>query len=117
MTGSVPNDCVFCRIVRGELPAPILAENDSAIAFRDLHPQAPVHVLVVPRAHVDSLADVYDPMVLGDVMRLSTEVARREGVANSGYRTVINTGTDGGQTVGHLHVHVLGGRSMAWPPG
>lgn len=113
----MPNDCVFCKIVRGEIPAAIIAENDSAIAFCDLDPQAPVHVLVVPRAHVDSLADAYDPMVLSDVMRLSAEVARREGVAEDGYRTVINTGRDGGQTVDHLHVHVLGGRRMAWPPG
>lgn len=111
------NDCVFCGIVRGDIPAEIVAENDSAMAFRDLHPQAPVHVLVVPREHVDSLADAYDPMVLGEVMRLSAEVARREGVSEAGYRTVINTGRNGGQTVGHLHVHVLGGRQMAWPPG
>lgn len=113
----MPTDCIFCKIVRGEIPAEIVAENDSAIAFRDLEPQAPVHVLVVPREHVDSLGDAYDPIILGDVMRLSADVARREGVADEGYRTVINTGRDGGQTVDHLHVHVLGGRRMAWPPG
>lgn len=113
----MPTDCVFCEIVRGVIPAEIVAENDSAIAFRDLDPQAPVHVLVVPREHFDSLADAYDPVVLGNVMRLSADVAWREGVAEEGYRTVINTGRDGGQSVEHLHVHVLGGRRMAWPPG
>ncbi len=113
----MPNDCVFCKIVRGEIPAGIVAENDSAIAFRDLDPQAPVHVLVVPKEHVDSLTDAYDPLILGNVMRLSAEVARLEGILEAGYRTVINTGREGGQSVDHLHVHVLGGRRMAWPPG
>ncbi|MGI8548755.1 MAG: histidine triad nucleotide-binding protein [Gemmatimonadaceae bacterium] len=113
----MPNDCVFCRIVRGDIPAAIVAENHSAIAFRDLDPQAPVHVLVVPREHISSLFDAGDSVVLGDVMRLAKEVARREGISQSGYRTVINTGPDGGQTVDHLHAHVLGGRQMAWPPG
>jgi histidine triad (HIT) family protein len=109
--------CLFCRIVRGELPVTIVAENSYALAFRDIHPQAPVHVLVVPKRHVASLDDAADPLELGGVALLAAAVAQGEGIAASGYRTVINTGTDGGQTVGHLHMHVLGGRKLTWPPG
>lgn len=109
--------CIFCRIVAGTIPAQIVAQNDVALAFRDLHPQAPVHVLVVPRRHVDSLAAADDAAELGAVLALAAEVARLEGVAESGYRLVTNVGGNGGQTVGHLHFHVLGGRAMTWPPG
>lgn len=109
--------CIFCRIVSGTIPAQVVARNEVALAFRDLHPQAPVHVLVVPRRHVDSLAVAADTAELGAVLALAAEVARQEGVAESGYRVVTNVGGDGGQTVGHLHFHVLGGRSMSWPPG
>ncbi len=109
--------CLFCRIIRGELPVTIVAENAHAVAFRDIHPQAPVHVLVVPKRHIASLADASDPLELGWVALLAAAVARSEGIAAGGYRTVVNTGADGGQTVGHLHLHVLGGRQLAWPPG
>lgn len=109
--------CVFCRIVSGEIPAPILAQNDHAAAFRDLAPTAPVHVLVVPKRHVASLTDCVDGAELGALMLLAAEVARREGIAETGFRTVINTGSDGGQSVFHLHAHVIGGREMGWPPG
>ena len=109
--------CLFCRIAAGELPVPLLAENAHAVAFRDINPQAPVHILVVPRRHVASLSDVTDGAELGSVGLLAAEVARLEGIASSGYRTVINTGEDAGQTVHHMHLHVLGGRSLAWPPG
>ena len=109
--------CVFCRIVAGEIPAPMLAENDHAVAFRDLAPKSPVHVLVVPKRHVASLAECQDGPELGALLLLAAEVARREGVEETGYRTVINTGSDGGQTVFHLHVHLMGGRAMSWPPG
>ncbi len=109
--------CLFCRIAHGELPVTLIAQNDHAVAFRDIHPQAPVHVLVVPRRHVGSLAEATDGAELGAVLLLAAEVARAEGVAESGYRTVMNTGDDGGQTVHHLHVHVLGGRRLGWPPG
>lgn len=109
--------CIFCRIVSGSIPAQIVAQNEGALAFRDLHPQAPVHVLVIPRRHIDSLAAADDAAELGALTLLAAEVARLEGVAESGYRVVTNIGNDGGQTVGHLHFHVLGGRSMAWPPG
>lgn len=109
-------DCLFCRIVRGEIPAKLVAQNDDAIAFRDIDPRAPVHVLVVPREHVASMTDA-DSATLGAVLALAADVARREGVTESGYRVVINTGEHAGQTVHHLHAHLLGGRDMAWPPG
>jgi len=109
--------CIFCRIIAGEISAPLLAQNERAVAFRDLDPKAPVHVLVVPRRHVDSLAEASDRDELGDVMLLAAEVARLEGLEDGGYRTVLNTGRDGGQSVFHLHAHVLGGRAMGWPPG
>ena len=111
------DDCIFCRIVNREIPAPLLAENELAVAFRDLDPKAPTHVLVVPRRHVASLAEATDGAELGAVMLLAAEVARLEGIEDTGYRTVLNTGKDGGQSVFHLHVHVLGGRHMHWPPG
>ena len=110
-------DCLFCRIVRGEIPAKLVAETDDCIAFRDIDPQAPVHVLVIPRAHVTSLDAMTDGGILAKAGSLLAEIARSEGIAASGYRMVINNGGDGGQTVGHLHLHLLGGRRMAWPPG
>lgn len=110
-------DCLFCKIVRGEIPARIVDETEDAIAFRDITPQAPVHVLVIPRRHVDSLLVSGDEAEMGRLMTLAVRVARAEGIAESGFRTVVNTHDDGGQTVNHLHVHVLGGRRMMWPPG
>jgi histidine triad (HIT) family protein len=113
-------DCIFCRIASGEIPANVLARSDSALAFRDLHPQAPTHVLVIPVRHVQSTAELADAdraPVLGEIMRLAVEVAAQLGLADAGYRLVVNTGADGGQSVGHLHVHLLGGRLMGWPPG
>jgi histidine triad (HIT) family protein len=94
-----------------------VAQNEYAIAFRDINPQAPVHVLVVPRRHVSSLAEATDASELGAIALLAAEVARAQGIAETGYRTVINTGDHGGQTVHHLHLHLLGGRAMHWPPG
>lgn len=110
-------DCIFCRIVTGDLPATIVASNEYGVAFRDLHPQAPSHLLVVPRRHVASLAEAGDAAELGELMLLAAQVARQEGLAERGYRVVANTGDDGGQTVHHLHLHVLGGRALQWPPG
>lgn len=110
-------DCLFCRIVRKEIPATLVHESDDCIAFRDIDPQAPVHILVIPREHAASLNDVSDPAVVGRLSMVAAEIARREGIAESGYRTVINTNRDGGQTVSHLHLHLLGGRRMSWPPG
>lgn len=109
--------CLFCRIVRGDLPVTLVAENEHAIAFRDINPQAPVHILVVPRRHVRSQADAIDAAELGAIGLLAAEVARQEGIEATGYRTVMNTGADGGQTVLHLHMHLLGGRALGWPPG
>jgi len=112
-------DCLFCRIVAGEIPADIVADNAGAVAFRDLNPVAPTHVLVIPREHLDNVATIAadKPELLGDVFNLAAEVAANEGVADTGYRLVANTGRDGHQTVFHAHIHVLGGRSMTWPPG
>jgi histidine triad (HIT) family protein len=109
-------DCIFCRIASGALGVPFLQESDVAVAFRDANPQAPVHVLVVPREHVTSLSDAEDPALLGALARMAADVAHSEGIAESGYRTVVNTGPNGGQSVDHLHFHVLGGRAMGWPP-
>lgn len=122
------DSCIFCRIVAGSIPAAIIAENDRAIAFRDLNPQAPVHVLVIPRRHTDSLATATvpnpqsadgasDPLELAAVLSLVGAVARQEGLEHAGYRVVTNIGEHGGQSVPHLHFHVLGGRHMTWPPG
>lgn len=111
------DDCLFCRIVRGEIPATLVAETDDCIAFRDIDPKAPTHVLVIPRAHVASLVDAADPALVGKVVLLAAEIAEREGLGERGFRTVINTGPDAGQTVFHLHLHLLGGRPLDWPPG
>ncbi len=110
-------DCLFCRIIRREIPATIVAETDDCVAFRDIDPQAPTHVLIIPRRHIGSMADTTDGAILGAITLLAAEVARKEGIAAKGYRTVVNTGGDGGQAVAHLHMHVLGGRKMGWPPG
>ncbi|MEP6620342.1 MAG: histidine triad nucleotide-binding protein [bacterium] len=109
--------CLFCRIVRKEIPAGIVFENEHLIAFRDIDPKAPTHVLLVPREHVDSLDGAGDGNVLGSLLLAAAQIARSEGIAESGYRTVINTGADGGQSVSHLHLHLLGGRKLTWPPG
>lgn len=113
----MPNDCLFCRIIRKEIPAAIVAENGHCVAFRDINPQAPTHVLVIPRQHVASLNDVKDPAIIGQMHQMAVQIARAEGFAEKGYRTVINTNPDAGQTVFHIHLHVLGGRRMTWPPG
>ena len=113
----MPSDCPFCRIVSREIPATVVAEDDHTLAFRDIGPQAPTHILVIPKAHVASLDQVRDADTIGRLMLKAAEVARQEGIAGAGYRTVVNTNADGGQTVHHLHVHVLGGRRLTWPPG
>jgi len=110
-------DCLFCRIVKRETPATIVAEDEHCVAFRDINAQAPVHVLVIPREHVRSLNELKDTGAIARMYALAAEVAATEGIQERGFRTVINTNDDGGQTVFHLHLHVLGGRRMAWPPG
>ncbi|HZE09626.1 MAG TPA: histidine triad nucleotide-binding protein [Gemmatimonadaceae bacterium] len=109
--------CIFCQIARGEIPAKMVVNNKELFAFRDINPQAPVHILIVPKKHVASLDDVADSDLLGRMMALAAALARQEKIARSGYRTVVNTGADGGQSVDHLHIHLLGGRAMTWPPG
>jgi histidine triad (HIT) family protein len=111
------DDCLFCRIVRGEIPAKLVFEDEHCIAFRDINPQAPTHVLVVPREHVESLDRTTDSVLIGRLLVAAAAIARQENVAEAGYRTVINTNRAAGQTVFHLHVHLLGGRPLEWPPG
>jgi len=113
----VTDDCLFCRIVRKEIPAAVVAETAECVAFRDINPQAPLHVLVIPREHVASLNEATDPALVGRLALVGADIARREGFAESGYRTVINTNADAGQTVFHIHLHVLAGRRLGWPPG
>ena len=113
----MPEKCLFCRIVAGEIPAEIVADAEDALAFRDINAQAPSHFLVIPKHHIASLDKADDPVELGRLMLLAARVARDEGLAESGYRIVANTNRHGGQTVNHLHLHVLGGRQMKWPPG
>jgi histidine triad (HIT) family protein len=110
---------LFCKIVAGDIPADIVAESDTAIAFRDVNPQAPTHVLVIPRDHYANVAEVADAgdVDVAQLFRLAAEVATAEGVAETGYRLVANTGASAHQTVFHAHVHVIGGRPMGWPPG
>ena len=112
-------NCLFCRIVAGETPADVIYKDERCLAFRDTNPQSPVHVLVVPRDHLDSLDDAAqkDEALLGHLLRVAARVANEQGLSESGYRTVINTGAGAGQSVFHLHLHVLGGRQLNWPPG
>ncbi len=111
-------DCLFCRIAAGEIPVTRLYDDADAMAFADIHPQAPVHVLVIPKRHIASHAATLpaDAALLGKLLGAAGEVARAQGL-EGGYRLVVNTGADGGQTVEHLHIHVLGGRRLGWPPG
>ena len=108
--------CLFCRIVRGEIPARIVREDEHTVAFRDIDPKAPTHVLVIPKEHVASLDEARDPALVGRLMLVAGEIAKSEGITN-GYRTVVNCGPDAGQSVFHLHLHLLGGRKFTWPPG
>ena len=113
------SDCLFCRIVRGEIPAQIVKQDADAVVFEDLEPQAPVHLLVIPRRHLATLNDLtpQDDALVGRLFRLAAEVARERGVAEPGWRAVVNVNRDGNQAVFHVHLHVLGGRAMGWPPG
>jgi histidine triad (HIT) family protein len=111
------SETLFSKIIRREIPAQIVAETDEYLAFRDINPQAPVHVLCIPKVPVRSLNEATDTAMLGGLLRFAADVARGEGLAEGGYRVVLNTNADGGQTIFHLHAHVLGGRAMGWPPG
>jgi histidine triad (HIT) family protein len=111
--------CLFCNIVAGTVPAQILVENEHVLAFRDIHPAAPAHALVIPRKHLAGVHEALsgDAAMLGQLLLTARDVAEKLGLAEGGYRLVVNQGVDGGQSVFHLHCHVLGGRPMAWPPG
>jgi histidine triad (HIT) family protein len=111
--------CLFCNIVLGKTPADIVFENDHVVAFKDIRPVAPVHVLVIPKSHIPGIHDVTAQQAgaLGEVLLAARNVAEKLGLASGGYRLVLNQGADAGQSVFHLHCHVIGGRSMAWPPG
>lgn len=113
------DDCLFCRIIAGDIPAELVYETDSVVAFRDINPQAPTHVLVIPRRHIATLDDLEaaDRELVGDLYLAAQAIAAEEGIVGSGYRTVINCGEGAGQSVFHVHLHVLGGRRLAWPPG
>jgi histidine triad (HIT) family protein len=110
-------DCLFCRIVAGEIPATIVKRTEDAVAFRDIDPRAPTHVLVIPTRHVTAVRDAADDGLLGGLLRFAAGVASELRLDAGGYRIVTNTGKDAGQSVDHLHFHVLGGRKMTWPPG
>ena len=111
--------CLFCRIAAREIPADIVRESERVVAFRDVNPQAPTHILLIPKQHVTSVAELGDHHagVMSDIMQAAAQLARADGIADSGWRRVTNVGADAGQTVFHLHFHLLGGRSMGWPPG
>jgi histidine triad (HIT) family protein len=112
-------DCLFCRIVAGEIPGDFVHQDERSVVIRDINPQAPTHLLVIPREHIESLDDAShkDESLLGYLLRVAARVANAASLAEGGYRTVINNGAGAGQSVFHLHVHVLGGRPMNWPPG
>jgi histidine triad (HIT) family protein len=113
------SDCLFCKIITGQVSGSIVYQDDRVVAFKDINPQAPTHVLVVPRRHIASLNDLSaeDDGLVGEIVRRGAAIAKTAGHAARGYRTVFNTNADAGQTVFHIHLHVLGGRTMAWPPG
>jgi histidine triad (HIT) family protein len=113
------SDCLFCKIVERKIPASIVYEDDRIVAFNDINPQAPTHVLVIPKRHVASLDELgdADDAIVGEMVRRAAAIARERGITPGGYRTVFNTNRDAGQTVFHIHLHLIGGRAMSWPPG
>jgi histidine triad (HIT) family protein len=119
MAGEPQADCLFCKIVKGEVPATVVRETETTVAFRDINPQAPTHVLVIPKVHYPDAASLAaaEPAVAADVLAEAQAVAAGDKVEDTGYRIVFNTGAGAGQTVFHAHAHVLGGRGLAWPPG
>ena len=112
-------DCLFCKIIAGDIPADIIYESDTAIAFRDINPRAPTHVLIVPREHIATINDINPEQeaIVGSLFSVARAIAAQEGISDDGYRAVMNCNAAAGQTVFHLHLHVLGGRILGWPPG
>ena len=111
------SNCIFCKIIEGAIPAKLLFEDSEHIAISDINPQAPTHALVIPKTHVRNIAEFEDAAALGRLFQAAKKVAAAQGVLEKGFRLVVNTGDDGGQTVDHLHIHVVGGRQLGWPPG
>jgi histidine triad (HIT) family protein len=113
------SDCLFCGIVAGKVPANIVYQDDFVVVFKDIRPRAPVHFLIIPRKHIVSVLDIdpNDGALVGQIFRVAAQLAREHGIAESGFRVVVNVGPDAGQSVFHLHYHLLGGRQMSWPPG
>lgn len=112
-------DCLFCKIISGDIPGDIVEQTDTVLAFRDINPQANTHVLIIPKIHIESTRDLNNENLhcLSEMAVLANKIADNEEITDSGYRWVINTGDDGGQTVNHLHLHLIGGRKLQWPPG
>ncbi len=113
------SDCLFCKILAGEIPADIVYESETAVAFRDINPQAPTHVLIIPRKHISTINDITadDESIVGSLYSAAREIAAQEGLADEGYRAVMNCNEAAGQTVFHIHLHLIGGRQLTWPPG
>jgi histidine triad (HIT) family protein len=115
----IMSDCLFCGIVDGSVKANLVYQDDAVVAFSDIAPRAPVHILIIPRKHVASVSDIAaaDRALIGDIFQVAAKLAREQGIAESGYRVVVNSGADAGQSVLHIHYHLLGGRQLGWPPG
>ena len=113
------DECLFCKMIAGDIPADVVYQDDDVLAFRDINPQAPVHVLIIPKRHISTLNDLAseDAALIGKLSLAAAKIAAQEGIAESGYRTLINTNREGGQVVFHIHMHLMGGRRMLWPPG
>ena len=113
------DDCLFCKIIAGDIPADSLFENERILAFPDINPQAPTHILIIPKLHIPTLNDLQPEHseLIGELIRIASELAKKEGIAEAGYRTGFNCNDAGGQTVYHIHLHLLGGRTFGWPPG
>lgn len=113
------SDCLFCGIVEGKIKGNIVCQDDSVVAFKDINPKAPVHILIIPRKHIADVLDLTaeDGALIGHIFAVAARLAREQGIADSGFRVVVNSGADAGQSVFHLHYHLLGGRRMTWPPG
>jgi histidine triad (HIT) family protein len=116
-SGEKMTDCLFCKMAQGEIRPDVVFEDEQVLAFRDIHPQAPVHILIIPKQHVPTLNDLSDNELAGHLLQTAVKIAAQEGLADDGYRTVINCNREGGQEVYHLHLHLLGARQMHWPPG
>ena len=116
---TMSSDCLFCKILAGEIPADLVYESETAVAFRDINPKAPTHVLVIPRKHISTINDIEpdDQEIIGSLYIAAKEIAAQAGIADDGYRAVMNCNEDAGQSVFHIHLHVMGGRVLAWPPG